>query len=376
MRRVLIYVQHLLGIGHLRRAATIARAAAKRGLRVTLVSGGWAVPGTDWGGAAFVQLPPVSAADVTFKTLLDADGQGIDDAWRARRCAALLAAYAAARPEVLLIETFPFGRRQLRFELLPLLEAAHAGRPRPLVLASVRDVLVGQDREGRAAETVAYLERYFDRVLVHGDPAVLPLDVSCPFAHRFAHRTTYTGYVVEHEPRAAPTAGRAGVLVSAGGGAVGARLLATALAARALGPLKSEPWRILVGANAGAEALAALRAQAPPGVSVEAARPDFPDLLVGARLAISQGGYNTVLETVAAGTPAVVVPFAQGAETEQTVRALHFAAHGLLAWVAEEGLTPAALAAAIDRALTLRPRVRLDLGGADGSAQILAEFRA
>ena len=38
--RVFFYVQHLLGIGHLRRAATLARAMAAGGFDVLLVSGG------------------------------------------------------------------------------------------------------------------------------------------------------------------------------------------------------------------------------------------------------------------------------------------------------------------------------------------------
>ena len=42
---VLIWVQHLLGTGHFKRAATLAEAMAADGLDVTLVSGG---PPVDW----------------------------------------------------------------------------------------------------------------------------------------------------------------------------------------------------------------------------------------------------------------------------------------------------------------------------------------
>ena len=38
--RVLFWVQHLLGTGHLRRALTVSAAMAERGLAVTLASGG------------------------------------------------------------------------------------------------------------------------------------------------------------------------------------------------------------------------------------------------------------------------------------------------------------------------------------------------
>ena len=42
--RVMLYVQNLLGIGHLRRAAAVARGLTARGLAVDFVSGGMPVP--------------------------------------------------------------------------------------------------------------------------------------------------------------------------------------------------------------------------------------------------------------------------------------------------------------------------------------------
>ena len=71
--RVLFYVQHLLGIGHLKRAVVLARAMRQAGLRVTLVSGGEDVPVIDAEGIDLVQLPPARAADMSFKVLLGAD---------------------------------------------------------------------------------------------------------------------------------------------------------------------------------------------------------------------------------------------------------------------------------------------------------------
>ena len=151
-RRVLVYVQHLLGIGHLKRAATLARSLAAQGMQVTLVSGGQPVPGISLDGVRLVQLPPASAADLSFKVLLDASGRAIDDAWKRKRADALLAAWRSADPQVLVLELFPFGRRQMRFELLPLLDAAAAAPRRPAIVCSVRDILGGQkspQRESR-----------------------------------------------------------------------------------------------------------------------------------------------------------------------------------------------------------------------------------
>ena len=83
--RIFFYVQHLLGIGHLRRATTLARALAAAGHDVRLVSGGMAIASRELDGIEFMQLPAVMATDMSFKTLLDADGRAIDDAWREAR---------------------------------------------------------------------------------------------------------------------------------------------------------------------------------------------------------------------------------------------------------------------------------------------------
>ena len=51
--RVLLYVQNLLGIGHLRRAAAVARGLTAQGMAVYFVSGGMPVPHLPLGGAEF-----------------------------------------------------------------------------------------------------------------------------------------------------------------------------------------------------------------------------------------------------------------------------------------------------------------------------------
>ncbi len=375
---VFFYVQHLLGIGHLKRAATLARALAAQGLRVTLVSGGAAAPGMAVAGVDFVQLPPASVADLSFKVLVDEAGRPVDDQWKRRRCAALLGAWRAADFQVLVLELFPFGRRQMRFELLPLLEAADAAPRRPTIVCSVRDILGGQQSPARQQETLGLVERYFDRVLVHGDRGVISFERSFPAAARIADRIEYTGYVVEPEASLGGAAGKGEVIVSAGGGAVGASLLEAAMRAKPLSALRARTWRVLAGNNLPErdfQRLARL-AGGERGLELERARADFTTLLSNCELSVSQAGYNTLMETIRAGARAVVVPFAGGNETEQTLRARSFAERGLLEMVAEEALTPQALAAAIDRAVS-KPRPvpgAIDLDGARKSAALVARW--
>ena len=387
---MLLHVQHLLGIGHLKRAMTLAGALADAGLDVCVASGGFEVPGMAAPGVRIVQLPPLAASDMTFRNLVGADGMQIDDDWKRERCAALLAAYREADPDVLLIELFPFGRRQMRFELLPLLDTAigsgaTATPRRPLIVSSVRDVTGGGQRTAsRQMETVALVDRYFDRVLVHSDPQVLPFERTFNRADQIADRVHYTGFVVErrtshdHDTRA----GTDEVIVSAGGGAVGRALLETALRARPLTVLADRTWRLLTGGNASVEDHAMLDALARNGgdsrVIVERARGDFTTLLRNCAVSVSQAGYNTTMEIVEAGARSVLVPFAGGSETEQTLRASIFASRGLCQVVDESSLAPEVLAAAVDRAATgpRPPRDAIDLGGAERTAALLAQWIA
>lgn len=348
--RVFFYVQHLLGIGHLRRAATLARALAAGGFDVLLVSGGAPVDGLALGGARLHQLPPVRAADARLKELSRLDGTPLDEAFRASRTRQLLDLFEAEQPDILLTEQFPFGRTQLRFELLPLLEAAQDRPSAPWIVSSIRDVLRRTASPARVDEMVQTFEA-FDAVLVHADPALVRLDDSFPAWADIQARALYTGYVSDQDARVPDSAvGKGEVIVSAGGGAVGAPLLQAALAARPLTALADRRWRLLVGPNMPEAERAALAASAGPDVIVESVRADFPALLRNASLSISQAGYNTVVETLCHGDRAVLVPFGTARETEQADRARVLVERGMVAAVAPGELTPEYLAAAIARA--------------------------
>lgn len=380
--RVFVYVQHLLGIGHLKRSLVIARALQGAGWQVTVASGGHEVPMLDKTGLHWVQLPPAGVADLSFKNLIDERGQAVDQAWEARRTQLLLDAWHAAEADMLMVELFPFGRRRMRFELLPLLQAARSRAEPPLVLSSIRDILGGGQGDARRQQRMLEaFERHFDHVLVHGDASIIGLEASFAPARQLGARLHYTGYVVDPiamapPSRDAPTQPALGadgtdeVLVSAGGGAVGMPLLEAAILARPLCQLRDRRWRVLVGVNVpDAQFQDLLRLADATGegrVLIERARPDFVAMLARCVLSISQGGYNTVLELLSQRTRAVVVPFAGGGESEQSRRARLLASKGWLQCLEEAELTPAALAAKVDQALhgTPAPRGLVDLNGA------------
>jgi len=262
----------------------------------------------------------------------------------------------------------------MRFELLPLLETALADPSRSLIISSVRDILVAQTKPGRNDEMLDLVEKYFDYVMVHGDPDLISLDKTFPHTERIRDKIFYTGYVVDHTGvKGGPDAPGAGeVIVSSGGGAVGTNLLKTAMKARALSSAKDRVWRMMVGTTVETEIFDELTGLAPEGVFLERARADFTTLLMNCALSISQGGYNTVMETLHAKCRAVIVPYAGGLETEQTLRAQLLARKGVLQIADEDGLTPEILAAKVDIALSGPPaRAEINVNGGAKTIELL-----
>lgn len=375
--KLMLYVQNLLGIGHLRRAAAISRAAVLGGFDVTFVSGGMPIPDLDVGGARFHQLPPVRTIDDNFKVLVDADGTPIDDTWKARRRDGLLAAFDELGPDILLTELFPFGRRQLRFELLPLLDRARARVTPPKIICSMRDILVTKPRADRNQEIVDTIDTYYDHILVHGDERVITLAETFPMHERIAHLLNYTGYVLT--PSEVGDSGEGGtgeIVVSAGGGAVGRVTVPEVFRLRAETSLGDRPWRFVTGHHMPDAIFQDLKAQASDNVVVERSRPDLPAVIERADLSISQAGYNTIAELMAAGTPAVVIPFEGGIETEQRLRADLLAARGHLQVVPENELDAAGLDQAMRAALAAgrRPLSDVGLDGAERTAALLRDI--
>ncbi|WP_143348500.1 glycosyltransferase family protein [Ensifer adhaerens] len=369
-RRVFFYVQHLLGIGHLARASRIASALAAGGYEVTVVTGGSPVPGFPGSDVKHVALPPVLAGDKGFTGLADGEGNPVSEDFKQKRRDLLIEAFLACNPDIVIFEAFPFGRRQMRFELMPLLEVIEKQDPRPLVAASLRDILQERTKPGRAEETLDVVRAHFDLVLVHGDPAFARLEETYPYSAEIKDKIVYTGLVAGNAPE--PPAERFDVLVSAGGGAVGKELIGAAL--QAAGLLASDlKWCLITGPNLPQNDYDAFAAAAPANVHLFRFRKDFASLLSGTRLSVSQAGYNTVCDIFRAGCASLLIPFVAGGETEQSTRAARLEKLGLAGVLPEAEVTPERLARDIE-AMLERPRPDippLDLDGATKTAEIL-----
>lgn len=371
--RIFIWVQHLFGIGPFVRAAHVARHLAAKGWDVDLVSGGPPVRGIDAGGARIHQLPPVRAADATYAKLVYVDGKPLDSALEHTRRDLVLRLFAGADPHVLMFEQFPFGRTRFRFEIGPLLLAAAQSSTRPAIVSSVREILAERPPEDEA-RTASIVEQVFDTVLVHGDPRLIGLEASFGEVPRIAAKLAYTGYVggTAAAPKLAPGIGTNEIIVAAGSGAFGAKLAAIAVeAAKTMQYVRR--WRILLDPGAGPRAFRKLSAQAPQWAVVEPLRPDLRTLLSRCAVSVTQAGYNTVVDVLAAQCRAVLVPFAE--DREQVRRADCFAHRGLARTLADGALSPGLLASVVTEAMDAPKSIRrVKIDGEVAAERILSDL--
>jgi len=297
------------------------------------------------------------------------------------RAEALVAALHDRRPDVLVVELFPFGRKKFAPELVPLLdEARAAGANRPLVACSVRDILVTRpvDQDVHDDRACQLANRYFDAVLVHSDRRFARLEESFHPSSPLRVPVYHTGFVVRADdgvPSDATTTPRP-LVVSAGGGLVGERLLSTAVEAhRLLRDTGAPPVDVITGPFVAPRAWRELTdaARELPGLRVRRWVPRLLAELRHAAGSVSECGYSTALDLVRAAVPAVVVPHSEVSEDEQMRRALRLEALGAVRVLDPTELSPSSLAAAIRALSDFEPRpVALDLDGANATTRLLA----
>lgn len=372
--RVLILVTHLLGTGHLSRAATLARAFSGAGHSVALVSGGTAVGNLDYSGVTLHQLPPVKSNGVNFTHLLDERGAPVDAAYLQNRQQAACDLLRDFVPDVVITELFPFGRRVLRDEFQAVLETARCLRSAPLVLCSIRDILAPPSTPQKAHKTEALIERWYDGVLVHSDPDKTPLKVSWPVTPALQAKLLYTGFVAPARPLPHPeNTGKNEVLVTAGGGGVGGDLFGAAVLAATQDRRK---WRLLVGGSTATAEIARLKQLAgDTPITIEPTRPDFRAMLPHARAAVAMCGYNTAMDLLQTGTPAVFVPFDAGGEVEQSLRAQSLAQSPQFTVLPAAKLTATALLAALEQVKRVPPAPQSLFDGATQTVAIVERLR-
>jgi len=350
--KFLLYCQSLSVSGHFVRTYEIARALSASH-RVHVVDGGLPIPRR----AAPVTLLPLPRIHRRAGRLVPVEaGCRIADVMRARR-GVLEKAVREIDPDAIVVEHFPFSKGSLRDEVVAMLACSRAR-----AVCSLRDIApLTRTDPVEPQETLQLLDRYFDAVLVHGDPSLTTLDEQIDWASRLPVPVTYTGIVSE---RPVATARTAEVVVSAGGGDGGDFL-----------PVVLEAWRLLDDAERSLVIYPPLGRTGPAlagarNARIESHAPRFLGTLAGADLSISHAGYNTCANLLETRAPAIVIP--RDEMSDQQTRARLLEQRGLLRVAKRESLGAPTLARMMRCMMGVRmPEHGLDLNGAERTRELL-----
>ena len=382
--KVVLYCQHVLGIGHFFRSMELCRALS--GHEVIFLAGGARVDAPVPDHVRMVPLPGLMM-DSEFKRMYATDPEKTVDEVKAVRKQFLWDVMAKERPDVLIVELYPFGRKAFRFELDPVLTAIRDGRlPSCRVICSLRDILVEKtDVDAYEHRVVETLNRGFDALWIHADPRLVRLDETFSRVNAIAAPVVYTGFITPKPPPDARARifGMLGmpehtrlIVASAGGGKVGGPLLTAAAAAfrRLDGNARLE---IFTGPFMSAESVRGIAAVSGENIHVSEFATDFLSFLAAADLSVSMAGYNTCMNVMAAGCPALFWPFSQN--REQRLRAARLARFRGIRVLADSDLAPRRLADLMAACLEEKRREAtreptIDLEGAQTSARWLASF--
>ncbi len=311
-RRLLFYSHDTYGLGHLRRSMLIANSLVTQRWvdSIVIVSGSPraqafdAVPGVD-----VVKLPSaIKCDDGSYRSrTLAVDLQRLT----AMRASMIRALASSFQPDLILVDHSPVG---MNGELGPLIDGYRGRADRPALVIGLRDIVDTAEVVRAEWATSGAWHRIrddYDRVMVYGDGRVLTtaqeldLETVCP------GRVRHVGYL----GRGAPSSKRAEnprVLVTPGGGGDGQKLLrAYAAALRHLGRMPGLESHIAMGpflAPRRRTEIQRLFEGAPSTVRFVGFEQGLEEHVARAWGVVCMGGYNTIMEVLAARRPALCMP--------------------------------------------------------------------
>ncbi|MEL6816662.1 MAG: hypothetical protein AAFP03_17925, partial [Cyanobacteria bacterium J06598_3] len=311
MKKIMIYCQHLAGMGHLVRCREIIRSLTPT-FDICFVSGGQMISAFDLPREVeVVQLPALWQKGAVLVPLDET--RSLEDI-KAQRKQMLLDVFDRFEPACLITECFPFSKMSMKYELSPLLKRAKASLRPVKIICSLRDLIMTQPlpaevKARRADKVCRLINRFYDGVLFHADGSFQRLEDCFPRAGELACEIVYTGYVAQSpakisakkalptpEDMAALNDSSPMIVVSAGGGRHGYPLLNAVMRAS---PLLANQLPHQIYAFAGPfmpedgfrelqQAVSDL-----PNVTLRRYTPLLIDYLNKADLSVSLGGYNT-----------------------------------------------------------------------------------
>src|SRR5262249_40647395 len=252
----------------------------------------------------------------------------------------LLAAVANFNPDLFMADKKPFG---IKNELEAALQYLKQRQPQTKQVLVLRDILDAPEETMRVWQRHNYhgvIQAFYDLVLVLGVPEIFDPRQEYQFPESSATRVRFCGYLrremigkspvevqrilklEDHEPL---------VLITAGGGQDGYRLLASYLESLSLLPAHRRVRSLMISgpemSQAEQQRLHEMAANL-AGVIIEEFTDDLVSYLNAAEVVVSMAGFNTVCEILSAQKKAIVVPRVRPV-LEQQIRAERLHRQGL-----------------------------------------------
>jgi predicted glycosyltransferase len=368
-------------MGHLVRSLEFARALSNHD--VTLIAGGQQVEIDIPGHVCLIRLP-VLYMDETFTNMISGDPKRSVEQIQKDRQEILFELFDQKKPNLFIVELFPFGRSMFGFELQPLLKAIRNGQFGKIkTICSLRDILVEKKHQAAYEERVLQkLNTYFDGLLVHSDAHLLRLDETFTRAGDIQIPVIHAGFITQQTD---PTRGvnlreKLGVaaeekliVASAGGGRAGFKLLSNVIeACRKLARTFALKLEVFAGPFMMEGEFNKLCALSTPDLRVRRYSKHFLDFLYAADLSVSLAGYNTCMNLLVTKVPALVYPYSR--QQEQPMRAEKIKNFIPMRILGENDVHPDMLCKHIEQMFQMTRAdspLSLNLNGADTAASIL-----
>ena len=361
-RTLLLYAQDHKGLGHITRTLTIARhllaaypSAVAYVATESPITRDFALPER----CDYVKLP----TRLTPRPAHPTAGDAADDAAFRRLRAQLLRDVALGlAPDLVLVDHEPLGHKgEFRDGLCALKQQC----PSTKFVFGLRDIMddIGRIRAlWRELGVYDALEHVYDGIAVYGQPDLFDVADAYAIPASVRPKLHYCGYVVRDLPTVDPALVRRQyglpetgplLVASVGSGSDGYPVLQAACTAleRLRRGFPDLVAVLVTGPFMPARERALLEARATAACRV-VPQADTLELMGAADAILGMGGYNSVIEALAAARPLVIVPRATH-KVEQQIRAETLAAQGLAQWVHPRDLNGdgAQLAAALQWAL-------------------------
>jgi predicted glycosyltransferase len=363
--------QYSNGVGHLNRCSAIAKAFSAIS-HVTMFSGGKPIPGYSAPfGVNFVQLPAIRWERTAESSPAPVDPSCTITEVERMRSELLVHSYFRIRPQIIIIEYFPFAPKRFGNTLNELFDVINQEQNRPIVICSIRTYPRLWDTDVDATWINEQLRKNFSFVLHHTDPKLFPLSSLGPYLQAALSSVTVwqTGFIRRSLIRNDSARASSGLLLTVGGGSTrGATLLKRWINGARAGSPELFPINAVCGPMMDSKDRKSIHAEQSADVTVHDWVANMDDLLSSCRAVVCMGGYNTLVETLSLRKPVLAFPHSGMGDQAFQVNALY--AQGMLL-KGDQSQSENEITALMNQLLKFRPQHPIDSNGTDRSVEIV-----